>query len=118
MTGLCCHVYLSNHYFVTKAICGSLVPRPEQAEEEKWPGFCSYLSTCMHGTGRKKRFRCHMVSSLTSIVHSKLKQRAYLCASITMSAINASHLRQASVKSKNSVALFNTTGIQHTGSIW
>ena len=60
---------------------------------------------------RKKRFCCHIVSSLTSI-YSELKQHVYLCAArIMMSAINA--CLRTLVKSKNSVALFSTTGIQH-----
>ena len=51
-----------------------------------------------------------MISSLTPSVSSKLKQRAYLCVSITMSAINASLLTL--VRSKNSVALLSTTRMQ------
>ena len=54
-----------------------------------------------------------MVSSLISIVYSELKQLAHLCVSITMSVINACHLCQASVRSKNNVALLSTTEIQH-----
>ena len=54
-----------------------------------------------------------MVSLPTSIVYSKLKQRAYFCARITMSVINACCVCQGSVRSKNSVALFRTTAIQH-----
>ena len=54
-----------------------------------------------------------MVSLLMSIVYSELKQHEILCASITMSAINACRLCQASIGSKNSIALLSTTRIQH-----
>ena len=79
----------------------------------------SYLSKCTCGRARKKYFLCHMASSLTSIVYSKLKQHAYLCAGIEngassmMSAITAWRLCQASIRSKNSAALFSTTTIHH-----
>ena len=57
----------------------SLVPRPEEAEEEKGPGFNRSRT---RGSAREKRFHCHMVSLLTSIVYFELKQLVYLCASI------------------------------------
>ena len=97
----------------------SLVSRPEEVEEEKGPGFsrsCTRviipcLSMRMCRRANEKCFHCHMVSSLMSIVYSELKQRVYLCTSITMSVINACLLTL--FKSKNSIVLFSTTGIQH-----
>ena len=97
----------------------NLVPSSKEAEEEKRAGFSrscmhiiiSYLITCTCGRAREKCFRCNMLSSLTPIVYSKFKQHAYLCASITMSVMNA--CLWTPVRSNNSVALFSTTGIQH-----
>ena len=91
-------------------------PRPEEAKEEKGPGFScscmciiiSYLSTCIHGRAREKCSCCHMVSLLTSIVYSEVKERGYFFATITMSVINA--CLWTLVRNKNSVALFSTTG--------
>ena len=97
----------------------SLISRLEEPEEEKGPGFSHsrmhvfifYFNMCTHGRARNKSFHCHMVSSLISIVYSKLKQGAQLCASIAMSVINACRLCRASVRSKNSLALLSTTEI-------
>ena len=109
-----------DHQFISIMSALSLIPTPKEAEEER-PGFdhscintiIYYLSMCTRGKSRNKHFRCHMGSWLTSISYSELKQRGYLCTSITMSAINACRLCQASVKGKNSVTLVSTTGIRH-----
>ena len=65
------------------------------------------------GRLRKTFFVVTWFHRLRLFVYFKLKQHACSCVSIMMSAINVCCLCQASIRSKNNIALFSTTGIQH-----